>query len=711
MLWDLEENLARHSQIISFSDFLKYLTPSIDFPNRIKLLTGFIRINNDGFRRIYEALRRRDVTLDFEALVKHLGDSTLLHKVPEIKGVLDKNRVNQLFLIPDDGGSCLPLSKQQLKHISVGDYVQAKVLLEDKNIRAQVSKILAPNLPHKGRFHDKSSANLTAPNQDSTNAPSSQPIPAYIQREIKASLIDYSIPSSWPDDTVQAAEQIAKQIPEAEISGRVDLRHINMVTIDGEDARDFDDAVYCQAEPQGKWRLFVAIADISHYVKPGDPLDREAQKRGNSVYFPAMVIPMLPEVLANNLGSLRPHEDRLCLTCEVLISATGSIISYKFYKSLIRSRARLTYTAVAAILNGEQASSIDSDLTPHLQQLHKLYFQLSQTRKQNGSIDLDIRQSEFSYYPDGSLRDIAVLQRNDAHRIIEECMIVANICAAKLLATHNVPAPYRVHAPPSKEKWLGLLNYLQQTDNSVAYNTAPSPATYQKILASVAQQPGDFILPNMLLRSMSKSCYQIKNCGHFGLSLPAYTHFTSPIRRYPDLLVHRAIISIIHRDSASLAIRKPTELPSTTKKTGLYPYKKDQLEALSEHVSRTEISAVHATRSIENYLKCRFIQLHHDLEYQSWIVDIQPYGLFLELDGLQTHGFVHIKNLGDDWYNFDINRKCIVGQHNKRGFYLGDSLRVRVVKVNLLERKIDVQPITIKNTRTTKLNRKRNRRG
>lgn len=498
--------------------------------------------------------------------------------------------------------------------------------------------------------------------------------------ETEIAIRNHDIPHVFPSAVEKQIKKLSETVPEEAKKGRVDLRQLPLVTIDGEDARDFDDAVFCQKK-KGGWTLWVAIADVSHYVRLRTALDTEAYNRGNSVYFPNRVVPMLPEILSNGLCSLNPQVDRLCMVCEISLSAKGKMTGYRFYEAVMNSHARLTYTKVARILEGdEELVQRYQDLVPHLQELHKMYQALIQARHQRGAIDFETIESKFVFNEQGRIERIEPLVRNDAHKIIEECMILANIAAANFMAQHQEPALYRIHAGPSEEKLTAFRAFLAECGLVLEGGAKPSTADYAKLLEKVRERPDHELIQTMLLRSLSQAVYHPDNIGHFGLALEEYAHFTSPIRRYPDLTLHRGIKYLLAKLQGSK--RKTTD-------TGGYHYSLDEMDLLGEHCSMTERRADEATRDVASWLKCEYMQDHIGGEFEGVISSVTGFGLFVRLDELFIDGLVHISTLDNDYYQFDLAKQRLIGENSGMIYRLGDPVKIRVEAVSLEQRQVD----------------------
>jgi ribonuclease R len=480
--------------------------------------------------------------------------------------------------------------------------------------------------------------------------------------EIEIALRKFALPF----DFARKAEAQARALPEGvrddDLKGRRDLRELPLVTIDGETARDFDDAVHAAREGKG-FRLWVAIADVAHYVRHGDALDTEARERGTSVYFPRRVIPMLPEKLSNGLCSLNPQVDRLAMVCEMAITPKGTVARYEFYAAVIRSQARLTYEQVWTQLSTGKAPV-------HLAVLYDVFKALHAARTQRGAIDFETVETRMEFDDHGKIRRIVAAPRNDAHRLIEECMLAANVCAGQFLAARGQPALYRVHEVPAEEKVRGLREFLAELGLALSGGDKPKPKDYAQLLERIRARPDFALLQTLLLRSLKQAVYTPENAGHFGLAFDAYVHFTSPIRRYPDLLTHRGI-------KAALASRR---------------YEGVDWDELGRHCSETERRADDASRDVESWLKCHYMQDHVGGVFEGAITGVTPFGLFVTLDDYFVDGLVHISELGRDYFEFDAARHMLFGSRTKTRYRLADRMKVKLVRVSLDSRKIDFVP-------------------
>lgn len=493
--------------------------------------------------------------------------------------------------------------------------------------------------------------------------------------EIDMAIRSYELPNTWSDELLEEIKPLTPEVPEAAKENRVDIRDLPLVTIDGEDARDFDDAVYCKKTPKG-WKLLVAIADVSHYVKVGTELDKEAHKRSTSVYFPEQVIPMLPEILSNGLCSLNPNVDRLCMVCELLIDGEGNVLRSKFFEAVMRSHARLTYTEVAQMLvEGDKTLAKKyAPLMPHLKEMYALYQVMRTAREQRGAMDFDTLETRIVFGEDRKIEKIIPVVRNDAHKLIEEFMITANGAAARFLNSKKMPKLLRIHEGPSTDKLLNLKTFLGEMGLKLGGGAIPTPLDYMHLVEAIKDRPDAHLIQTVLLRSMSQAVYSPELKGHFGLALEAYAHFTSPIRRYPDLLVHRAIRHVLQG-----------------KKAESFIYGVPDMVVLGEHCSANERRADDATRDVTSWLKCEYMLDKIGEDFTGIISAVTGFGFFVELAEIYVEGLVHISNLGQDYFHFDPTSHQLKGERSNVNFRLGDSVKVKVVRVDLDEKKIDFE--------------------
>ena len=507
--------------------------------------------------------------------------------------------------------------------------------------------------------------------------------------EIDVAIRAHGIPWEWPDEVLREAGALGEEPAEADKAHRVDLRNVPFVTIDGEDARDFDDAVWCEEAPDG-FRLRVAIADVSHYVPVGSALDEEASIRGNSVYFPERVVPMFPEVLSNGLCSLKPEVDRLAMVCDMQIDRSGQLQGYTFYEAVIHSHARLTYTDVGAVIENGWSPDVPAERGEEIERLYRLYQVLRSAREQRGALDFDTQETRILFDEQRKIAAIKPVRRNDAHKLIEECMLIANVATAQFLEALEQPALFRVHEGPSAEKLENLRAFLGELSLDLPGGLKPTPEHYQSLLATVEGRDDSHIIQTMLLRSLSQAVYQPENAGHFGLHYEAYAHFTSPIRRYPDLLVHRAIRSAIRGRGKNAHINR-VKGAVVLKRERIYPYDTAAMVALGEQCSMTERRADDATREVDAWLKCEFLKDRIGEEFEGVIAAVTNFGVFVELSDLYIEGLMHVSALPGDYYHFDQAKQRLIGERTRQIFQLGGAVTVRVARVDLDDRKIDLE--------------------
>ncbi len=681
-------------------------------PLKFDVIAQALGVESERDREAFER-RLRAMERDGQLLKNRRGVYGLAEKMDLVRGRVIGHADGFGFLVPDDGGKDLFLPAREMRRVLHGDRVLARVTgmdARERRVGAIVEVLEQGSRSVVGRYtaserigfvvpSDKRIAQeIAIPAGSETGAKDGQIVVAEIVQpptvrsgpvgrvvevlgdhmapgmEIEIAIRAHDIPHRWPAEVLDEAGRFPGQVPAEAAAGREDLRQVPLVTIDGEDARDFDDAVYC--ERQGKnWRLIVAIADVANYVKPGAALDREAFVRGNSVYFPQQVIPMLPEVLSNVLCSLNPQVDRLCMACEMTISPKGEIQKYRFFEAIMRSAARLTYTKVAAMLverNAPLRGEYDA-LVPALENLYALYKVLHAARLHRGAVDFELPETKIIYDEQRKIKRIVPLERNDAHRLIEECMLAANVSAAELLKKHKVPIPYRIHEGPTAEKLLELRQFLFELGLSLGGGDSPQAPHYAKLLAAVGKRPDARLIQTVLLRSLSQAIYSPDNIGHFALGYEHYTHFTSPIRRYPDLLVHRAIKSILHRRSPAISL--------------------EQMREQSQHCSFTERRADEATREVIRWLKAEYMMDQIGEEFDGIISGVTGFGVFVELNEVFVDGLVHITALGNDYFHFEAGKHRLIGERTRKTYRLGDPLRVRVVRVDLDEARIDFEPV------------------
>lgn len=671
-----------------------------------------------------EALRRRLRAMERDGQLVFTRNKcyALPEKLNLIKGRVIGHREGFGFLRPEDGGDDLFLSQREMDALMHGDQALVQPLRFDSKGRreARVVRLLeSRDLEVVGRYFVENGVSYVVPDDsriaqdilipqgETMGARMGQVVVIHISQrptkrmtgvgkivevlgetmdpgmEIDIALRTHGIPHVWPQEVTQEIAKLTEQVPEQAKEGRRDLRDLPLVTIDGEDARDFDDAVHCQPNAAGGWRLWVAIADVSYYVRPGTALDNEAYLRGNSVYFPEQVIPMLPEVLSNGLCSLNPQVDRLCMVAEMTISASGKLSGFEFYEAVMNSHARLTYNKVAAMLEGDEVlRERYAPLVPHLEALNDMYHAMKSARRQRGAVEFESEETRFIFNPQRKIESIVPVVRNDAHKIIEECMIAANVAAARFIEKQDAHALFRVHDKPGEEKLTGFRSFLAELGLELKGGLEPEPADYALLAEQIKDRPDAGLIQTMLLRSMKQAVYQADNMGHFGLALKSYAHFTSPIRRYPDLVLHRAIkaqLSKIQGEGAS--------------KTGGVPYQYDEVAPMGDHCSQTERRADDATRDVADWLKCEYMLDHVGSEFAGTIANVTGFGFFVRLDDIHIDGLVHISSLQNDYYQFDPARQTLIGENFRRRYRLGDKIKVKVMAVNLDDRKIDFETV------------------
>jgi ribonuclease R len=661
----------------------------------------------------------------------------------EVEGTVQGHRDGHGFVVRDDRQADLYLSQQEMRAVLHRDRVKARVVRYDRKGRPEgrVLEILErKKAPIIGRLLHESGVWLVAPEDkrygqdilipknaianatagqvvaiELTESPSmySQPVGRVTEvlgeiddpgMEIEIAVRKYEVPHQFSPEALAQAAALPDKIRPIDRRHRIDLTDVAMVTIDGEDARDFDDAVYCEPAKIGRaktsngWRLIVAIADVSHYVKPGEPIDADAYERATSVYFPRRVIPMLPEKLSNGLCSLNPHEDRLAMVCDMLITGDGEIHAYQFFPAVICSHARFTYTEVAAILantRGPEAAR-RTDLVPDLLNLHEVYRALLRERTRRGAVDFETVETQIVCDDNGRIEKIVPRTRTEAHKLIEEAMLAANVCSADFIARAKHPSLYRVHEGPTPEKRTLLQNYLRALGLGLSISDDPKPAEFQAIAAATKDRPDAMQIHAMLLRSMQQAIYTGINSGHFGLAYEAYTHFTSPIRRYPDLLVHRVIKALLGGRRYHLVTGASNPAPANrkpSKPARTATAEEEKWEVAGVHCSVNERRADEASRDVEAWLKCRYMREHLGEEYGGTVSAVASFGLFVQLDGLYVEGLVHITELGGEYYRYDEVRQELRGERSGVRYVVGSRVRVQVSRVDLDGRKIDFRMV------------------
>ncbi|RMD68665.1 MAG: ribonuclease R [Gammaproteobacteria bacterium] len=702
----------RYSKPIPSREFILKVLMDEKLPMTLEQLAGLFGIRDE---EMVENLRRRlnAMVRDGQLIQNRRGAYLPVDERELVRGRVVAHPDGFGFLVPDEGGQDIYLPPREMRMLLHGDRAVVRIAGLDRRGRKEgvVIQVLERNThqvvgrlikekgiavvaPHHKRIHldiiiPPEYQNGAEPGhiveaeiiqQPDRHAPPVGKVVNVLGRhmapgmEIDIAIRAFELPHVWPVEVEREVAGIQKRLPKKEKERREDIRHLPLVTIDGADAKDFDDAVFAERQGRG-WRLLVAIADVSWYVRKGSALDEEAQNRGNSVYFPGRVVPMLPEILSNDLCSLKPKVDRFCMVCEMHFTATGKVREHHFYPGLMRSHARLIYEDVAAALKGDKRlRQRYRHLMPHLEDLHALYRVLRKERERRGAIDFETTETRIIFGPGQKIERIVPVERTDAHRMIEEFMIAANVASAKTLLDVRIPALYRVHEGPSPDKVEELRAFLAEFGLKLGGGDQPQPRHFAQLLQTARGRPEAALIQTVILRSMSQAIYTPENRGHFGLALEAYTHFTSPIRRYPDLIVHRALRHLLEE--------RPVET---------YPYTPAQLENIGDHCSMTERRADEATRDAVDWLKCEYMMDKVGEVFPGIITGVTSFGLFVSLKDIYVEGLAHITTLGNDYYHFDPVKHRLVGERTGRVYRLGDEVKVKVVRVDLDEKEIDFE--------------------
>jgi len=712
----------------------------IPIPSREFILATIKKFDRDAVKRrallkhfeiedplLQEALRRRlkAMVRDGQLIKTNQGYVIATH-MESCEGIVVIERDGEGYLHTESGQK-VHLSGSSLRGYYDGDRVEAQILkmeARDK-ARGRVVRVLEAITPLVvGRFiknHEtfemipfdrKFNHNIIIPKEHRDDASNGDIVQVEIVRdekyqfhreavgkvievlgdlsspgiEVKIALRKFDIPHVFPKAAIKESENFGSTVTLTKHSEHKDIRHLDLVTIDGEDAKDFDDAVYCEATEAGGHRLWVAIADVSHYVKPGSALDKEALNRGNSTYFPGSVVPMLPEGLSNGLCSLKPKVDRLCVVCDMQINDVGEITRFTFYRAVMRSKARLTYTEVAEIIKGNGALREQyASLLPSLEALHTLYHIFYKARRKRGAIDFDSIETRILFDHGGKIKTIIPQVRNVAHKMIEESMLAANICAAKYIQKHKKPSLYRIHDTPPADKLLALRQFLAELGLDLSGGAKPQAKDFAKLLERVADREDKHMIETVMLRSLSQAQYSPKNIGHFGLAYPVYTHFTSPIRRYPDLIVHRTIIDIINNQKRTLL----DKITAKNKVKGALTLQ--ECEKIGLQCSETERRSDDATRDASLALKCHYMEDKIDQHFHGVISGVASFGIFVELKDIYVEGMIHVTGLGNEYFEYDATHHRMIGERTKTVYRLGDPLEVKVVRVDPETKRIDFE--------------------
>jgi len=724
-----EREASKYENPIPSREFILSLLEQTGVPMRREEIALDLHIHDEEQQTALHR-RLRAMERDGQILFNRRRQYCLASKIDLITGRVIAHPNGFGFLVPDKGGDDLFLPASEMRVLMHGDRAVVREIGQDRRGRREgvLVEILERGVHHVvGRLfieagvgfvvvdNKRITHDVLIPREDFHGARHGQIVTVelieYPNRnrqaigrvieilgdhmapgmEIDIAIRNYDLPQVWTDAVEAEIRNYNELVREQDKRGREDLTQLPLVTIDGEDARDFDDAVYCERKGKG-YRLIVAIADVSHYVKPGTALDAEARHRGNSVYFPERVIPMLPEILSNGLCSLNPQVDRLCMACEMDISPTGALKKYRFFPAVMHSHARLTYTKVAAMLVKQDASLREQyrELVPHLETLYALFQVLLAARNKRGAIDFESTETRIVFGEDRKIERIIPVVRNDAHRLIEECMLMANVAAADYLQSNEIAALYRNHEPPGQEKLTELREFLGEVGLNLGGGDEPEPKHYAKLLEQVKGRRDAHLIQTVLLRSLRQAMYGADNLGHFGLAFEAYAHFTSPIRRYPDLLVHRAIRHLLSKQKLSA-----------------FTYSQTDMESLGDHCSMTERRADDATRDAVDWLKCEYMLDKLGSEYDGIITSVTNFGIFVELSEIYVEGLVHVTALRQDYYHYDPTHHRMIGERTNKIYRLGDPVRVVVARVDLDERKIDFeltdkQPVAMSDSPTGK---------
>jgi len=700
-----EREIERYESPLPSREYILQLLTEAGCPVDTDAFAEQLQISEDEF----ELFQRRlgAMQRDGQLMLNRKRQLCLPDKLDLIKGRVEGHPDGFGFVVPEEGGDDLYLSPKEMHRVLHGDRVMVRVAGFDRRGRREAK--IVEVLEHVNKFivgryyleggvgfliaeNRRINQDILVPTEHAGAAQSGQVVTVEIVTqpgahneaigrvtevigsftgpgmEIEIALRKHDLPYVFPPDVEAQASRLPGKVQKKDMADREDIRHLPLVTIDSETARDFDDAVYCEPLGRSGYRLVVAIADVSHYVQPHDALDSEGLNRGNSVYFPRRVIPMLPEALSNGLCSLNPEVDRLSMVCDMRITSTGSVKEYRFYPAVIFSHARLTYNQVWDWLSGAaEPEPKHAAMMPHLQALDKLFRTMLKARAKRGAIDFGSTETQIIFDDQGKIKDIVPVVRNDAHRIIEECMLAANVCASDFLQENKQPALYRVHEGPTPEKLAALRSFLAEFGLDLGGGDKPHAKDYAALLEQIKPRPDHALLQTVMLRSLRQAVYSPDNKGHFGLAYEAYTHFTSPIRRYPDLLVHRGIKAVL----------QGVKLPAKG------------LAEVGTHCSMTERRADDATRDVDAWLKTYFMRDRVGDEYNGTVSAVTSFGMFVAVDDIFIEGLVHVSELGQDYFHYDQAKHLMLGERTGKRYRLGDRVRIKVLRADIETSKID----------------------
>jgi len=718
----------RKHKRLSTDIVLKYLSQRQEPANTKAIAETLGRIGKEGRQETFDILEKLRDDGKVMQLSKHRW--AMKHAIQDHRGRVVGHVDGHGYVLTDDSREKVFLRTHEMREVLHNDVVRVRIVGRDrrKKLFGQILEVVERgNALIVGRYFEENNLHFVVPDdqrigqdifvlsEHTLGAQSGQVVSVKITKhptknfqpvgeisevlgdylapgmEIQIAIRKHQLPHEWPDAVERQIKGFDEEVKSTDFEGRKDIRALPLVTIDGEDARDFDDAVYCQPLNNGRSRLIVAIADVSSYVKPQSPLDLEAWQRGTSVYFPNNVIPMLPEILSNGLCSLKPAVDRLCFACDMQIDRNGDIESYDFYQAVMHSHARLTYTQVAALIEGDTASSgIDESLQSSIMDLYELSQRLGARRRASGTIEFEIPEPVILFDEERKIDRIVARTRNNAHRLIEECMLAANICASLMLDDSELVGIYRVHEAPDEERIAEARVFLRQFKLLLNGGDQPQPRHFSEVIDKVDDPLTAKIVQTALLRSMKQALYSTENEGHFALNFDSYTHFTSPIRRYPDLLVHRQIRRLLENP-------KVKDDEQTTL----------QIKQTAEQASMAERRAESATREAVQWLKCEFMS--HKIGDNLWgvVSSVTDFGLFVELEEFYVDGLVHITSLGQDYYRFDADKRQLIGENSGTAYHVGQRLEVQVARVDMEQGRIDFSLTNVRNEKFNKSRRKR----